>query len=43
MFTSTETYSPAVIETRVMLAAFLVRPWNQGIHADIALAGRLLR
>lgn len=43
MFTSIETYSPAFIDTRVMLVASLVRPWNQGAHADTVLAGRFLR
>jgi hypothetical protein len=47
MFTSTQTYSPAVIDTRFMLAATCVRPWDLGrLHADadiIALAGRSLR
>ncbi len=37
MFTSIETYSPAVVETRFMLAQCMVRGW---IHDDAALAGR---
>lgn len=43
MFTTIETYSPAACDTRFMPAGSLVRVWNQGIHTDIALAGRSLR
>ena len=43
MFTSIETHTPAFIDTRAMLVASLVRPWNQGMHAGTALAGRSLR
>jgi hypothetical protein len=45
MFTSFQTYCPAVNETRFMLA--VGRPWGQGrLHVDadiITLAGRSLR
>jgi len=49
MFTSIKTYSPAVVDTRFMLAVDCVRPWGQDrLHADagtdiITLAGRSLR
>jgi hypothetical protein len=49
MFTSIKTYSPAVIDTRFMLAVAGARPWGQDRpHADagtdiITLAGRSLR
>jgi hypothetical protein len=38
LFTSFDPYSPAVVETRQMLASLIVRG---SIHDDIALAGRL--
>ena len=44
MFTSIDTYSPAVVDARLMVGASVVRPCDQGwLHADIALAGRSLR
>jgi hypothetical protein len=49
MFTSIKTYSPAVIDTRFMLAVADVRPWGRDrLHADagtdiITLARRSLR
>jgi len=42
MFTSIETYSPAFIDSDVTLVASLMRPWNHGARADVALAGRSL-
>jgi len=47
MFNSIQTYCPAVIDTRFMLATSVVRPGGQArLHVDadiIALAGRSLR
>lgn len=44
MFTSIDTYSPAVIAQRFMLTASVARKCDQGwLHADITLARRLLR
>lgn len=44
MFTSTHTYSAAGTDTRFMLRASVVRPWNQDrLHTGITLAGRSLR
>ena len=44
MFTPIDTYSLAAADTRFMLCASAVRPWDRGrLHTGITLAGRSLR